>query len=87
MYPTDTIYGYLNITESDSPIEQFEDLGYEGANFINLTGSLIINILVGLLAGVLISVALFFAKKLYMYEFVRKNALILKTSNIFYANM
>ena len=77
MYPTDTIYGYLNITESDSPIEQFEDLGYEGANFINLTGSLIINILVGLLAGVLISVALFFAKKLYKYEFVRKNALIL----------
>ena len=51
MYPTDDIYEYLNLTESESPIEQFEDLGYEGANFFTLTGSLLINIILPILAA------------------------------------
>jgi hypothetical protein len=50
MYPTDKIYEYVfDLTESESPIEQFEDLGYEGADFLNLTGSLLINILMAIL--------------------------------------
>ena len=45
MYPTDEIYEeYFNFTESESPIDQLEDLGYEGANFMSLTGSLLINL-------------------------------------------
>ena len=47
MYPTDWIYESLfEFTESESPIEQFEDIGYEGANFMNLTGSLLINLII-----------------------------------------
>jgi hypothetical protein len=46
MYPTDEIYGAIfEFTDSESPVEQFEDLGYEGANFLDLTGSLIINLI------------------------------------------
>ena len=46
MYPTDEIYGAIfNFTESESPIDQFEDLGYEGANYLSLTGSLLINLM------------------------------------------
>ena len=48
MYPTDLIYGFIfNFTEKDSPYENFEFLGYEGANFIELSGSAIINIVLG----------------------------------------
>ena len=44
MYPTDEIYEKVfEFTESKSPVDQFEDLGYEGANFLSLTGSLLIN--------------------------------------------
>ena len=49
MYPTDEIYeGTFNFTEKPSPIEHFEILGYEGANFITMTGSVFINILLPL---------------------------------------
>ena len=45
MYPTDVIYGwFFDFSDSISPVDQFEDLGYEGANFMDLTGSLLINL-------------------------------------------
>ena len=48
-YPTDEIYeGIFNFTQKDSAIQYFEILGYEGANFITLTGSVLINILIPL---------------------------------------
>ena len=76
MYPTDVLYEYLfNFTESESPIEYFEELGYEGANFVELTGSLIINIILGIIYGIVQSVLFYLAKKLYMYEFVREQGL------------
>ena len=46
MYPTDEIYeAVFNFEDEDSPYEQFEFLGYEGAVFINISGSIIINLL------------------------------------------
>jgi len=49
-YPTDEIYeGIFNFTEKDSAIEYFEILGYQGANFITMTGSVLINILIPLI--------------------------------------
>lgn len=57
MYPTDIIYGYLlNFTKKDSPNEHFEFLGYEGANFVELSGSTIINLGLGLGASVLLNI-------------------------------
>ena len=38
----------FNFTEKDSAIEYFEILGYQGANFITMTGSVLINILIPL---------------------------------------
>lgn len=47
MYPTDWIYkAIFNFKDKDSPVEHFEFLGYEGVIFINLTGSIIINLLI-----------------------------------------
>ena len=38
MYPTDEIYPlFFDFSESECVNEQFEDLGYEGANFVELT--------------------------------------------------
>ena len=48
-YPTDEIYeGIFNFTSKASAIEYFEILGYEGANFITMSGSVLINILIPL---------------------------------------
>lgn len=45
MYPTDIIFEEIfNFTETESPNEHFETLGYEGHNFIDMTGSVLINI-------------------------------------------
>jgi len=52
-YPTDEIYeGIFNFTAKDSAIKYFEILGYEGANFITLSGSVLINILIPLVTYV-----------------------------------
>ena len=41
MYPTDLIYPVVfNFTDTDSPIEHFEELGYEGANYVDMSGSI-----------------------------------------------
>ena len=53
-------------------MEQFEDLGYEGANFMSLTGSLLINL--GILAVFAIwqIASLFLSKKFYKYDYMRE---------------
>ena len=46
MYPTDEIYAiFFEFSETTSPIEHFEDLGYEGSNFVELSGSTLINLI------------------------------------------
>ena len=49
MYPTDKIYPQIfSFSETKSYNLRFEDLGYEGINFIELSGSALINISVGI---------------------------------------
>ena len=57
MYPTDIIFPLIfNFTEKEAPIEHFEVLGYEGANFVPLTGSAFINIGIAVLSALMAQV-------------------------------
>jgi hypothetical protein len=77
MYPTDVINPlFFNFSESQSVNEQFEELGYEGTNFIELTGSLLYNLLLIFLTMVVAYIAnqairTFLSK----YQFARKLAI------------
>ena len=71
MYPTDEIFAYFGFTESETPVEQFEDLGYEGANFLELSGSLIINFCIAIVCWVFYAVTLKLSKIFYRYEYAR----------------
>ena len=47
MYPMDNINDFVfNFTETDSITDNFDRLGLEGTNFIVLSGSLIVNVLI-----------------------------------------
>jgi hypothetical protein len=53
MYPTDEIFEKVfDFSETTSPIEHFETLGYEGYNFIEMTGSVLINISIAILTAI-----------------------------------
>ena len=72
MYPTDIIFHlFFNFTEKDSPIEHFEVLGYEGSNFVPLTGSAFINIGLGVTTAILVSFIQYICRKLYKFERAR----------------
>lgn len=59
MYPTDEIFQYVfNFSESETINDQFEDLGYEGANFVELTGSLVINLILIIGSRIFLFIAL-----------------------------
>ena len=75
MYPTDLIYGWLfSFTEKDSPYEHFEFLGYEGANFVELSGSAIINIALGIGGSMFLHLVNYVCKKFYTYPKARRLA-------------
>ena len=47
MYPTEDIYEeYFNFTEKDALNDRYEIMGYDSSNYIPLTGSLMINIVI-----------------------------------------
>ena len=72
MYPSDIIYGLLfNFTEKESPFEHFEVLGYEGSNFIPLTGSAFINIAIAVFFIIIVLVGNYVCVKFYRYQFAR----------------
>ena len=72
MYPSDEIFALIfEFTEKDSPIEHFETLGYEGANFVSMTGSLLINICISVFLSIFLRVAEYLAKKLYRWKYPR----------------
>jgi hypothetical protein len=82
MYPTDQIYeAVFDFSESISPIELFEDLEYEGANFLALTGSLLISLALTSLIVIYKTLSLFCSKKLYMYNFMREHGARTQNSN------
>jgi hypothetical protein len=61
MYPTDEIFeAIFDFTEKDSPIEHFETLGYEGANFVTMSGSLLINIIISLCLSLFLKIIDYF---------------------------
>ena len=72
MYPTDLLFGVFDLTEKDSPIEHFEVLGYEGANFIPITGSAIVNIALLVLIHAGRETARCACRRLYKYECARR---------------
>jgi hypothetical protein len=75
MYPSDEIFGVMfNFTEKDSPIEHFETLGYVGANFVSMTGSLLINIIISVSLSIFLKFMDFCFRKCYKYKFARKYA-------------
>jgi hypothetical protein len=83
MYPTDMIYPYVfNFTETDSPIEHFEELGYGGANFVELSGSLLINILIVLVIQVSKKILEKVCQLLYKYKFARNIGSKIEGTNV-----
>lgn len=72
MYPTDIIFPlFFNFTEKNSPIEHFEVLGYEGSNFVPLTGSAFINIGIGVIVAILVGFVQYICRKLFKFERAR----------------
>ena len=73
MYPTDEIFEELfDFSETSSPIEHFETLGYEGSNFIEMTGSVLINISLAITTALILRIVNFLAIKCVKYRFMRK---------------
>jgi hypothetical protein len=73
MYPTDEIYeAIFNFSEKDSPIEHFEILGYEEANFITMIGSVLINIMIPAVTGLVYYVLRKLSYKYSLIKFWRK---------------
>ena len=82
MYPTDEIFGLMfEFTEKDSPIEHFETLGYEGANFVSMSGSLLINIGISVSLSIFLRISEFVCKKFYRYRFAREYGSKIKHSS------
>jgi hypothetical protein len=83
MYPTDELYEtFFNFTEKDPPIPHFEILGYEGANFVVMTGSVLINILIPIMTGLGYFVLRKLSKNYSHIKFWRKIGISLVGTNI-----
>ena len=73
MYPTDEIYGQIfNFTSKPTAIEHFEILGYDGSNFVTMTGSVLINILIPIITYLMNSVILKLTYKFKRYKCSRQ---------------
>jgi hypothetical protein len=82
MYPSDEIFGLIfEFSEKDSPIEHFETLGYEGANFVSMTGSLLINIVITIGLSLLLKITDFICQMLARFKYARKCGASIKHSN------
>jgi hypothetical protein len=83
MYPTDEIYEALfNFSDKDPPIAHFEILGYEGANFITMTGSVLINIMIPAVTGLVYYVLRKLSYKYSHIKFWRKIGVKLSGTNL-----
>ena len=72
MYPTDEIFEEVfDFSETESPIDHFETLGYEGSNFIQMTGSVLINILIAAFTAIVVRIANYVALKLRAFKYMR----------------
>jgi hypothetical protein len=82
MYPTGDIYPKIfDFSETDSPIEHFEILGYEGANFVELSGSLLINIVLAFAFEITVTILEKICIKYYKHPLARKFGLQLENSS------
>ena len=64
----------LNFTQHETPIEQFERLNYVGVNFIELSGSLLINLIFSSIFLGLLHLLNKKARKHYRINWLRKLA-------------
>ena len=72
MYPSDMIFDSIfSFTSKPSPIEHFENLGYEGANFVMLSGSLLINICISVVLSIVLHIVDHICTKLYHLKVAR----------------
>jgi len=78
-YPTDEIYeGIFNFTAKDSPNKYFEILGYEGANFVTMTGSVLINLTIPLVTYLVNLTILKMTYRFKRYKCMRKLGIFIK---------
>ena len=84
MYPSDIIFeGIFEFSETESPIEHFENLGYEGSNFVMMSGSLLINICITVSLSIVLHIIDFVCRKFYKFSFARNvGSKIVKSSAI-----
>ena len=76
MYPTEDIFEeYFNFTEKEAINDRYEIMGYDSSNFIPLSGSLIINIVI-MVGSVLAIMSL---EKLFKWTYRFKYSRILGT--------
>ena len=72
LYPTDEIYeAIFNFSKTEPRSEKYEMLGYDSQNFIQLSGSLSINMVTVVTYASTLALASFLACKLYKLEFAR----------------
>ena len=82
MYPTDTIYPLVfNFTETESMHEKFENLGYEGSNFVELQGSGLITLIISFFNSLSIIFLIYLCKRCFKYYIFRYIAIKLPTFN------
>ena len=82
MYPTDEIFKKIfDFSWTKSPIEHFETLGYEGSNFIEMTGSVLINISLAIFTAIVVRLLNKLAILLINYRTMRSFGSKLKIGN------
>mgnify|MGYP006907142926 CR=1 FL=1 len=72
MYPMDEVNSVLfNFTETESISDNFERLGLEGTNFVVLSGSLIVNMIILIVSVYGMKLVLKICKRFHQYKIAR----------------
>ena len=88
MYPTETMYENIgNFTEYGTISKWHEKLGYDISNFLPLTGSLSINIVILVLTWLLMLMLIYITLLCRRFQLMRKIGVKLENQNIIMATM
>jgi hypothetical protein len=84
MYPTDLIYPLVfSFTATNTIIPRFDELGFSGTNFIELTGSTLINIIIAIILLFTFFIFKAIAFKFYKYKIVRHLGMLVPPGNFY----